>query len=109
MMLIIIGQFWFFLFFLKLLSVLFMINRILFSTENNILNSCQSGFRRNHSTSTSLIDVSDYILQNMNQGLVTGALFLVLKKAFDTVNYDILLKKLHNYGVTGNTLNWFRS
>ena len=54
-------------------------------------------------------DVSDYILQNMDQGLVTGALFLVLKKAFDIVNYDILLKKLHNYGVTGNTLNWFKS
>ena len=80
-----------------------------FLTDNNILNSCQSGFRRNHSTSSSLIDVSDYILQNMNQGLVTGALFLDLKKAFDTVNYDILLKKLHNYGVTGNSLNWFRS
>ena len=91
MMLIITGQFRFFLFFLKLLSVLFMINCIFFLTDNDILNSCQSGFRRNHYTSTSLIDVSDYILQNMNQGLVTGAIFLDLKKTFDTVNYDILL------------------
>ena len=105
-MLIIKGQFRFFLFFLKLLSVLFMTSCILF---NYILNSCQSGFRRNHLTTTSLVDVPDYILWNMNKGLETGALFLDLKKAFETVNYDILLKKLHTYGVTGNTLNWFRS
>ena len=70
-----------------------------FLTDNNILNCCQSGFRSNHSTFTTLIDVSD-----INHGFVTGALFLDLKIAFDTVNYDIH-KKLHNYGVTGNTLN----
>ena len=80
-----------------------------FLTKNGVLNPCQSGFRRNHSTATTLIDVSDYILNNMNKGLITGALFLDLKKAFDTVDYDILLQKLYNYGVTGNTLNWFKS
>ena len=78
-------------------------------TKNGVLNHCQSGFRRNHSTATTLIDVSDYILNNMNKGLITGALFLDLKKAFDTVDYDILLQKLYNNGVTGNTLNWFKS
>ena len=80
-----------------------------FLTKNGVLNPCQSGFRRNHSTATTLIDVSDYILNNMNKGLITGALFLDLKKAFDTVDYDILLQKLYNYGVTGNTLTWFKS
>ncbi len=80
-----------------------------FLTENNILNACQSGFRSNHSTTTTLLDVSDFILSNMNQGNVTGALFLDLKKAFDTVNHSLLIEKLKSYGVTGNTLKWFIS
>ena len=45
-------------------------------TCNNILHPCQSGFRCNHSTSTTLIDVTDHILSNMNEG--TGAIFLDL-------------------------------
>ena len=78
-------------------------------TCNNILHPCQSGFRCNHSTSTTLIDVTDHILSNMNEGKVTGAIFLDLKKAFDTVSHRLLLKKLHSYGITGHTLQWFES
>ena len=78
-------------------------------TSNNILHPCQSGFRSNHSTNTTLIDVTDHILSNMNEGKVTGAIFLDLKKAFDTVSHRLLLKKLHSYGITGHTLQWFES
>ena len=43
----------------------------------------------------------------MNEGRVTGAIFLDLKKAFDVVSHRRLLKKLHSYGITGHMLQWF--
>ncbi|PFX11331.1 putative RNA-directed DNA polymerase from transposon BS, partial [Stylophora pistillata] len=45
----------------------------------------------------------------MDQGLLTGAVFIDLRKAFDTVDHDLLLEKLTmGYGVTGKELGWFR-
>ena len=45
----------------------------------------------------------------MNKGQFTFCLFIDLKKAFDTVNYDILLSKLENYGFRGVVNDWFKS
>ena len=45
----------------------------------------------------------------MDQGLLTGAVFIDLWKAFDTVDHDLLLEKLTmGYGVAGKGLGWFR-
>ena len=46
---------------------------------------------------------------NIDRGMVNGVLFLDLKKAFDTVDHKILLKKLEFYGFEGITLHWFQS
>ena len=42
----------------------------------------------------------------MNDGKMTGVAFIDLRKAFDTVNHSILLKKLHDVGATDLTLKW---
>ena len=77
--------------------------------QNKLLSSCQFGFRLGKSTTTALINFTDHILSNMDGGKVTGVIFLDLKKAFDTVNHEVLIRKLKNLGVSGKSLAWFNS
>ena len=46
-----------------------------FLTENNILSSCQSGFRKNYSTASALLANTDSWLLNMDAGMINGVLF----------------------------------
>ena len=77
--------------------------------QNKLISSCQFGFRLGKSTTTALINFTDHILCKMGDGKVTGVIFLDLKKAFDTVNQEILIRRLKNLGVSGKSLAWFNS
>ena len=80
-----------------------------FLENNNILYEYQFGFRKNYSTSHAVMEVMDNIYQNWDNHELTIGIFLDLQKAFDTVNHDILLKKLEIYGIRGIVLKWFTS
>jgi len=68
-------------------------------SKNNSLSQQQYGFRNNHSTSLAITDLYENLLQNLDKKLVSRAVFLDLRKAFDSVNHSILLTKHEHYGV----------
>ena len=77
-------------------------------TNNKIITSKQFGFRPRLSTETALAHFTDNILQNMDTGRFTDAVFLDLSKAFETVDHHLLLQMLINIGLT-DSVQWFRS
>ena len=78
-------------------------------TDNNILYKYQSGFRKNHSTDTSLSYLTNKIMTGFDSGLLTGMILIDLQKAFDTINHDILLKKMASLGFSNHSIKWFQS
>ena len=80
-----------------------------FLEDHDILNSMQSGFRSKHSTVTACLTVLDDIKAAWGKNLVCTALFIDLSKAFDTVDFSILLKVLSNTGLGENEIGWFKS
>ena len=78
-------------------------------TKNNLLDSRQSGFRSLLSTVTALLDLTNQWCFNIDRGLVSGILFVDFKKAFDTVDHQLLLTKLEYIGIRGHALEWFKS
>ena len=87
-----------------------MYNRLIqFLDKNKVLYQNQFGFRQGHSTHHVLITLVDNITKSLDNGDIVIGVFLDLKKAFDTVNHKILVKKLYHYGIRGNVLKWFES
>ena len=78
-------------------------------TDKIILYKHQSGFRKNHSTDTSLSYLTNRILTGFDSGLLTGMILIDLQKAFDTINHDILLKKMASLRFSNHSIKWFQS
>jgi len=73
--------------------------------KHNLLTDCQYGFGRGFSTEFAITDIQNFLAQNTDKGLVTCSIFLDLVRAFDTVNYDILLHKLNMYSIQSKRFN----
>ena len=78
-----------------------------FLDDNKVFYKRQFG--KNHSTSHAIITLVERVSKALDTGKYVVGVFLDLKKAFDTVDHNILLSKLKLYGIRGSTHSWFKS
>lgn len=90
----------------KILEKLFYLRLSGFLTKFNILNHHQHGFRPHHSTAMAILELVNNIYESFENNQYTVGVFVDLKRAFDTVNHEILLDKLTFYGIKGIPLTW---
>ena len=80
-----------------------------FWDTNEFLSKDHGGFRKGHSTVSTIADLTDDLFDQINGSNTTVATFINLRKAFDTVNLTILTDKLQRAGVRDNVLQWCTS
>ena len=87
-----------------------MYNRINeFVEENDVIYNLHFGFKKNHSIAIVLTILYDKISKALYEREYVLGVFLDFSKAFETVNYDILLRKLYAYGIRGVAHDWIKS
>ena len=78
--------------------------------EHNLFDEYQSAYRPAHSTETALIKIHHDISEALDRGSIVAMVMLDLSAAFDMVDHEILIKRLHvSYGFCDTVLSWFQS
>ena len=80
-----------------------------YTNGHNLLSENQGGFRPGHSTIETVNELVDDIALNINNLEDTLVTFIDFKKAFDTVDHQILINKLDRIGIKGKNLLWLKS
>ena len=89
-----------------------MVQKKLFKLQANIVttfNLQKPGFQKNHLTDLYLKFLHDKILKGFDKGLMIAVVLIDLQKAFDTIDHDILLKKLSAIAFSNHTVGSFKS
>jgi len=84
----------------------------IFIGNHAIISTCQFGFCEHHSTSMALTKLVDKITHELDKKKcysVGRPLCLDLSKAFDTIDHNILIKKLQCFGFRGIVADWLTS
>lgn len=88
---------------IALRQILVHINKI------NVLPKTQSGFRKSHSTCTALVNLFSDLIDSKDKGRYSSLVMLDYSQAFDSINHELLLAKMHYYGFGKNSVEWVRS
>ena len=79
-------------------------------TMNDLYEILQSAYRKHHSTESALLKVNNDILKAINEDKVCLLVLLDLSAAFDTIDHQMLLERLHqDFHITGSVLKWITS
>lgn len=95
--------------FSKILEKLVSIRLLKFLEKTNFFSDNQFGFLKGRSTNQAVLQIINFVTKAINEGKYTLSIFLDIRKAFDSVNHEILFHKLKNAGIRGTTLSWFKS
>ena len=77
--------------------------------ENDKLFEGQRAYRRKHSTTSCLVEITDYVYNQLEDKNIVGLVSTDLSKAFDTLSHSQLLTKLQQLGFGGTSISWIRS
>lgn len=80
-----------------------------FITINNIVSTLQSGYRKGHSTTSVLLNITDNIINALDNCEACALVLLDFSKAFDTLDHALLCAKLNFYGFDNTSVNFFSS
>ena len=92
----------------KVMEHLIQAQTMTYLEDNNILDQNQGGFRKNNSTTATTSSMLDDIYENINNQQLTFSVFIDFRKAFDSINHEILIKKLSKVGFHQDTVEWYR-
>jgi len=94
----------------KLLERLVVRQLLDYLNKSSLLPRLQSAYRVGHSTETAVLKVLSDILLTIDSGDLPALVLLDLSAAFDTVDHDILIRRLKtSYGLSGMVLQWFQT
>lgn len=80
-----------------------------FVEDNNWLEDAQFGFRPLHGTESALVAVLDDLRTRADSGHAAFLVLLDMSAAFDTVDHNILVRRLEDIGVVGGVHDWIAS
>ena len=93
----------------KLMERIILERMVAYIEGNRLIDATQEGFRKNHSTTTALLRLSQAIIDGFNSGEMTIAWFVDLEKAYDSVWREGLMVLLHRLGITGKIWKWINN
>ena len=93
----------------KVLEKLMLTKLIKYLDMSKIIYEHQFEFQKNRSITLVVLDLSTRITKALDSGNYAASVFINFAKAFDTVNHQILLSELGNYGIRGPAKEWFES